>query len=532
MRIVLTNLSNSLYIASRLKLNDSAAKFGIVELSSYNFDEIKGSSFFKENKEILIQQKGIGYWLWKPYIILETLKGLDDGDITIYSDCGIEIIDDLKPLIDLCDNETDILLFTNSNYTNKIWTKRDCFVLMNCDEERYWNGIHCDAAFCLFKKSAKSIKFLEEWLFYGSNINIITDLPNICGAENFPKFIEHRRDQSILSLLAIKYNLVHYRMPTQFGNHYKLPKYRVANEFNCVKQGDQTQLNYYSSLPCQNSHYYQLLNHHRKKSEININQNEVMAEAKNTSISNLKLIHFKSLVKRGIKKLIRINPANVPIIKNQHEKQSYSQCGEDLIVQYIFNLRGINKPSYIDIGANHPFFISNTAMFYEQGCRGINIEANPQLINDLIKYRPEDVNLNIGIDDKEGELDFYIMKDNTLSTFSKEQSDLMVSHGKVLAEIKKIKLAPLSNILEKYSDNKFPDFMSIDVEGMDFQILQSTNFSKSFPKIICVEAAEYSPIGAGPRRNELIDFIVSKGYYEYANTNLNAIMVKNEFWFI
>jgi hypothetical protein len=67
---------------------------------------------------------------------------------------------------------------------------------------------------------------------------------------------------------------------------------------------------------------------------------------------------------------------------------------------------------------------------------------------------------------------------------------------------------------------------------MDFQILQSIDFSKSYPKIICVEAAEYSPVGAGARRNELINFLVSKGYYEYANTNLNAIMVKNEFWFI
>ena len=67
---------------------------------------------------------------------------------------------------------------------------------------------------------------------------------------------------------------------------------------------------------------------------------------------------------------------------------------------------------------------------------------------------------------------------------------------------------------------------------MDFQILKSINFDKSSPKIICVEAAEYSPIGAGKRRDELIDFLVAKGYYEYANTNLNAIMVKKEFWFI
>ena len=213
-------------------------------------------------------------------------------------------------------------------------------------------------------------------------------------------------------------------------------------------------------------------------------------------------------------------------------KRSYSQCGEDLLIQYIFNLRGINKPTYIDIGANDPFFLNNTAVFYEKGCRGINIEANPKLAVNFNKYRSQDINLNIGIGNEEGELDFYIMKDNTLSTFSKNECDYMVSQKKELEGVSKIKLTTIPAILEKYSNNQFPDFMSIDVEGMDFQILQSINFEKSSPKIICVEAAEYSPIGAGARRVELIEFLVSKGYYEYANTNLNAIMVKKEFWFI
>ena len=212
--------------------------------------------------------------------------------------------------------------------------------------------------------------------------------------------------------------------------------------------------------------------------------------------------------------------------------KSYSQCGEDLIVQYVFGLRGIYKPSYIDIGAHHPFFINNTALFYEKGCRGINIEANPHLANNFNVSRKEDVNLNLGIGDKEEALDFYVMKDNTLSTFSKEEYDFMISKGKELAEIKSIKLTTVSKIIDQYCNKVFPDFLSLDVEGMDLEILKSIDFEKSYPKIICVEAADYSPIGAGKRRDELIDFLITKGYYEYANSNLNAIMVKNEFWFI
>ena len=213
-------------------------------------------------------------------------------------------------------------------------------------------------------------------------------------------------------------------------------------------------------------------------------------------------------------------------------KKSYSQCGEDLLIQYIFTLRGIAKPSYLDIGANDPFFISNTALFYEKGSRGINIEANPQLAAKFAIARPQDINLNIGISDKEEELDFYIMQDDTLSTFSKTESDFMISKGKQLKKIKQIPLITIATVLDKYFKNKFPDFMSIDVEGMDFQILKSIDFTTSAPKVICVEAAEYSPVGAGMRRHEMIDFLVSKGYYEYANTNLNAIMVQSKFWFI
>jgi FkbM family methyltransferase len=232
---------------------------------------------------------------------------------------------------------------------------------------------------------------------------------------------------------------------------------------------------------------------------------------------------LKSFVKDAISAFTNFNP---------YGTLSYSQCGEDLIARYVFERRQITKPSFIDIGANHPYFINNTALFYKLGCKGITIEANPTLTKLFKVHRPKDVHLNIGISDKEDELDFYVMKDNTLSTFSKDEADEMILAGKELREIKKVKLTTITKVLNDHFNGQFPDFLSIDVEGMDFQILRSIDFEKSFPKVICVEAAEYSPIGAGLRRTDLIDFLISKGYYEYASTNLNAIMVKNEFWFI
>lgn len=234
-----------------------------------------------------------------------------------------------------------------------------------------------------------------------------------------------------------------------------------------------------------------------------------------------------------IKQAVRKKGVKVELpLRDAHFRKSYSQSGEDMIVDNIFRLRGITHPSYIDIGANHPYFISNTAIFYERGCRGINIEANPQLVAAFQTYRPEDINLTVGISGKEGELDFYIMEDNTLSTFSEKERDYMVGNGKKLARTEKIRLTTVSAVLADCFNGTFPDFLSLDAEGMDFDILKSINYDQYSPKVICVEAAEYSPIGAGKRKTELIDFLGAKGFYEYANTNLNAIMVKRSFWFI
>jgi hypothetical protein len=124
------------------------------------------------------------------------------------------------------------------------------------------------------------------------------------------------------------------------------------------------------------------------------------------------------------------------------------------------------------------------------------------------------------------------MEDNTLSTFSETERDHMINNGKKLARIERISLTTVSAILANYFNNSFPDFLNLDAESMDFNILQSINYEEYSPKVICVEAAEYSPIGAGERRSALIDFLAARGFYEYASTNLNAIMVKRSFWFI
>lgn len=231
-------------------------------------------------------------------------------------------------------------------------------------------------------------------------------------------------------------------------------------------------------------------------------------------------------------KIFKNDKAIVKPIANKFEKYSYSQCGEDLIIDYIFKLRDIHTPNYLDIGANHPYFLNNTAIFYKRGCRGINIEANPDLLELLKKERPQDLNINIGVGIKNEILDFYVMEDNTLSTFSKDEANTLQKAGKKMKEIVKIEVKEINCILEEYFLNSEIDLLTIDIEGLDFEILKNINYTKFSPKIICVEAADYSPIGAGPRRDSLIKLLENQNYYEYACTNLNAIMVRKDFWFI
>ncbi len=213
-----------------------------------------------------------------------------------------------------------------------------------------------------------------------------------------------------------------------------------------------------------------------------------------------------------------------------YSTHSYSQCGEDRILLHLFLLLGIRTPSYIDIGANHPFELNNTALFYLKGSRGINIEPNSFLINKFKQYRPLDVNLNFGIGKDEGIEEFYNFSDDKLSTFSKDEASLLKHNGHQLINTESIEVKTLTDVLQQYAGGKFPDLLSIDVEGHELAILSSYDFKVSAPKVICAEISEYSNNGKGMKRDELINFIQDQGYFLYADTYLNGIFLRKDLW--
>ena len=212
--------------------------------------------------------------------------------------------------------------------------------------------------------------------------------------------------------------------------------------------------------------------------------------------------------------------------KNKY-KRSYSQCGEDMIIKHIFDSFGIMQPSYIDIGAHDPYFLSNTAYFYESGSTGINIEPNPVLFENIKKVRRKDINLNIGIGNISGNMDFYLMDSPTMSTFSKKQADnLCLNHKTKIEKTINVKVKPLMDVINEYCNGIFPDFLSCDAEGLDFDIIKSIDYKQSSPKVICVEAVEYTGNVFGRKETEIINFLEDQGYYFYADTGNNSIFIK------
>jgi len=227
-KILISFANNDKWYRSQHFLNESAKKYGIDGVVSYNPNNLDKDFIARHpnifNDDITTKTRGYGYWIWKGMILKQTMNLVDDGDFVIYVDSGNMIINNLDYIFNECDKH-DIILFENrdgnyerTTHKNKNWTKRDTFVLMNCDEQRYYDSSQVDGAYGVYKKSDKTMKFINEYLGYCENENIITDIPNITN-ENLSTFEDHRHDQSILSLMAEKYGIKLYSEPSEWGNY-------------------------------------------------------------------------------------------------------------------------------------------------------------------------------------------------------------------------------------------------------------------------------------------------------------------------
>jgi hypothetical protein len=201
----------------------SGMKFGFNTVKEFVRADLN-EDFVSANARILNIKLGSGLWLWKPYVIYEAMKLFNDGDFLFYSDCGIEFISDIDPLVKIADRDEIMSFVTNPGPNNHefMQTKEDVFVLMGLTEEKYRNAYCRLASYSCYKIGDKSRAFVKEWLDFAQNYDIISN--DLGQRPNHPGFRFCRHDQSIYSLLSTKHNLPQYRDCSQWGEPYELNK--------------------------------------------------------------------------------------------------------------------------------------------------------------------------------------------------------------------------------------------------------------------------------------------------------------------
>ena len=199
----LVTYANEKFVEQQDYLNAIAATNGFNTIP-YSREDIEKTEFYKENKEILDSEMGDGYWLWKPYVILDAMNKLDEGDVILYSDCGDMFHPDIKRYVDEVFDEDDQCMLLVGGFLNGEWTKRDCFVYMDCDEKDYWEVKQLETGVCIWRVTEESKKTVAEWLKHCCDPRILIGESNESGKPEIMGFKEHRHDQSVLTNLAVR----------------------------------------------------------------------------------------------------------------------------------------------------------------------------------------------------------------------------------------------------------------------------------------------------------------------------------------
>ena len=206
---------------------------------------------------------------------------------------------------------------------------------------------------------------------------------------------------------------------------------------------------------------------------------------------------------------------------------SYSQCGEDLIVDFIRkNILNLEDFTYLDIGANDPFYINNTALFYKLGYKGVLIEPDIKMFRKLKRKRPKDKSLKLGVSEYDGYAVIHIMEPSTLNTCSVEEAKSYERLGHKIIKKRKIQTKNINSII-KENFNTYPNFLSINVEGLDYEVITSLDLENYKIDIICIETLTYTENNKAEKNRKIIEYMESKKYKVYADTYINTIFIKN-----
>lgn len=209
------------------------------------------------------------------------------------------------------------------------------------------------------------------------------------------------------------------------------------------------------------------------------------------------------------------------IIKRQikYKKNSYSFNSVDLIIDYIFKTK--KNGFYLDVGAQHPVSNNNTFLLFKKGWSGINIDLDKKNIDLFNIARPKDINLNYALSDSEKEVDLFFYHDTSpINTLNEKVSNFQQAK---VNKIKKIRTKILNNVLDNLNFKNHIDYMNLDVEGHESQVLKGFNINKYKPSVISVEFLDLNMKKLEFKNNDLNNIL---------NSDLYKYFIQNNYYFI
>ena len=232
-------------------------------------------------------------------------------------------------------------------------------------------------------------------------------------------------------------------------------------------------------------------------------------------------------IKRSLKKRLERMVGTT----QENSTASFAQEGEDIVLSRLFGM--VDRTTngfYVDVGAHHPSRYSNTYYFYLRNWTGINIDAMPGSMASFRVTRPKDINLEVAISDVEQLLTYYEFNEPALNGFCEElarQRDKYL-HFK-LVSTRQIETRRLSQILEQHIKTSCPiDFLTVDVEGLDIEVLKSNDWSKFRPKLVLAEDVNAATV-QDACKSEVAKYMFEQGYELLSKTALTLFFAAPEY---
>jgi FkbM family methyltransferase len=203
--------------------------------------------------------------------------------------------------------------------------------------------------------------------------------------------------------------------------------------------------------------------------------------------------------------------------------RSFSQFGEDAVTLPL--VRSIRNGTYIEVGAYHPTLYSNTYAFYRTGWRGLVIDPSPAALPLFHTFRPRDTFVLAAVGSEAGALTYYEYEDGAYNSLDTAQVERL-KHDKGVSPVRtsQVPVTPLGTILKAHNITSI-DILSVDVEGMDLDVLESHDWSIR-PKVIIAEDATFDI--THPDESAIYRLITRHGYRLENKAGLSLVFVEEK----